>query len=172
MRWLLLTIAFIVVPLAELWVILTVGSEIGVGPTILLLLADSMIGALLLRSQGRRAARRFTAALREGRLPDREIADGLLIVVGGALLLTPGFLTDLLGLLLLVPASRAVARRLLQRSLARRLRAGLAGAGPRGFGAASGFPRRPLRDYDVDGSVGSESPPPPRPAAARAQLDR
>jgi Protein affecting phage T7 exclusion by the F plasmid len=91
MRWVLVVAAFIVVPLAELWAILSVGDAIGVLPTIAILLVDSILGSLLLRSQGRGAWRRFVEALQTGRVPSRELADGLLIVVGGALLLTPGF---------------------------------------------------------------------------------
>jgi len=89
MRWVLVVAAFIVVPLAELWAILSVGDAIGVLPTIAILLVDSILGGLLLRSQGRGAWRRFVEALQTGRVPSRELADGLLIVVGGALLLTP-----------------------------------------------------------------------------------
>nr|MBA3422699.1 FxsA family protein [Thermoleophilaceae bacterium] len=121
MRWLLVLVAFVIVPLAELWAILSVGDAIGVLPTILILLADSVLGALLLRSQGRGAWRRFVEALQLARVPSREIADGLLILVGAALLLTPGFLTDAVGVLLLVPPSRALVRRGLERAIARRM---------------------------------------------------
>jgi UPF0716 protein FxsA len=84
-------------------------------------------------------------------MPSRELADGLLIVVGGALLLTPGFLTDVFGVGLLAPPSRALARRGLERAIARRLTAGLAGAG-----AAPGAGRRgsgAARGYDVEGTA-------------------
>jgi len=151
MRWVLLVAVFILVPLLELWAILRVGDAIGVLPTVAILLADSILGSLLLRSQGRGAWRRFVEALRTARVPSRELADGLLIVVGAALLLTPGFISDLAGLFLLIPASRAVARRGLERTIARRLRAGLAGtvrdtrAGPDAW--------RPRADYDVEGTA-------------------
>jgi UPF0716 protein FxsA len=121
MRWLLVVAAFVVVPLAELWAILEVGRAIGVGPTVLVLLADSVLGAVLLRSQGRRAWARFLDALRAVRVPSREVADGILILVGGALLLTPGFLTDVVGLILLIPPTRALVRRALVRRLGRRV---------------------------------------------------
>ena len=151
MRWLLVVAAFIVVPLAELWAILSVGDAIGVLPTILILLADSILGSLLLRWQGRGAWRRFVDALRTARMPSRELADGLLIVVGAALLLTPGFLTDVAGLLLLIPPTRALARRGLERGIARRLSAGLADAArdPR---AGPGARRRGTA-YDVEGTA-------------------
>jgi len=110
----LLVALFIVVPIVELWVIIEIGSLIGVLPTIALLLADALLGSLLLRHQGRGAWRRFNAALAERRFPGREVADGLLIAIGGTLLLTPGFVTDVFGVVLLVPPTRAIVRRLLR----------------------------------------------------------
>ena len=102
---------FIVVPLAELYVILKVGDAIGAVPTILLLAADSIIGALLLRAQGRSVWARFNVAVTAGRMPHREVVDGVLVIFGGAFLITPGFLTDILGLVLADPAhARARAR--------------------------------------------------------------
>jgi len=155
-RWALVVAAFIVVPLGELWAILAVGDAIGVVPTILILLVDSVLGGLLLRAQGRGAWRRFVEALRSGRVPSRELADGLLIVVGGALLLTPGFLTDVAGLALLIPPTRALARRGLERGIARRLSAGMAGAGsdgPEPRGGSRPPRRRPGAGYDVEGTA-------------------
>jgi UPF0716 protein FxsA len=111
---------FIVVPLAELYVILKVGDAIGVVWTILLLAADSLLGSILLRSQGRTVWRRFNEALSSGRMPHREVVDGVLVIFGGAFLITPGFLTDIVGLSLLLPPSRAVVRRVLMRRLGRR----------------------------------------------------
>ena len=154
MRWLLVVVAFVVVPLAELWAILSVGDAIGVLPTILILLADSVLGALLLRAQGRGAWRRFVEALRFARVPNRELADGLLIVVGGALLLTPGFLTDAVGLLLLLPPSRALVRRGLERAVARRMAIGRAGgAAWRPPGPRSGRSQAAGKAFDVDGQA-------------------
>jgi len=106
-----LAILFIVVPLAELAVIITVGKSIGVLTTLLLLLAFSLSGAWLAKREGLAAWRRLQFALAEGRVPGREVADGAIILLAGALLLTPGFLTDLVGLLLLVPLTRRLARR-------------------------------------------------------------
>src|ERR687886_2066974 len=100
---LLLIVLFIVVPIAELAVIIQVGQLIGVWWTIALLLADSVLGSMLMRSQGRAAWRRFNAALAEGRPPAREVLDGVLVIFGGALLLTPGFITDLFGVTFLLP---------------------------------------------------------------------
>src|SRR3954467_13343711 len=93
-----LVLLFIVVPLAELFVIIQVGDLIGVWWTIALLLADSLLGSLLMRSQGRAAWRRFNEAVERSRVPAREVLDGVLVIFGGALLLTPGFITDVFGL--------------------------------------------------------------------------
>jgi UPF0716 protein FxsA len=116
-----LVLLFIVVPIAELYVILQVGQAIGVLPTIGVLIADSVLGSVLMRSQGRAVWRRFNEALAAGRPPAREVADGALVIFGGALLLTPGFVTDVGGLLLLLPPTRAVVRRALVRRLAGRV---------------------------------------------------
>src|SRR3954465_10079794 len=106
---------FIVVPLAELYVILKVGDAIGAVWTILLLAADSVLGSLLLRAQGRSVWRRFNSALAEGKMPHREVIDGVLVIFGGAFLITPGFITDIVGVLLLVPPTRSVIRGLVAR---------------------------------------------------------
>lgn len=111
----LLVLLFIVVPIAELYVIIQIGGAIGVLPTIGLLILDSVLGAALMRAQGRAAWRRFNGALAEGRVPGREVIDGALVIFGGALLLTPGFLTDALGLILLLPPTRALVRGVLVR---------------------------------------------------------
>ena len=105
-----LVLLFIVVPIAELAVIIQVGQEIGVGWTIAILIADSILGSMLMRAQGRAAWRRFNEAMQAGRVPAREVLDGALVMFGGALLLTPGFITDILGFLLLIPPTRAVVR--------------------------------------------------------------
>jgi UPF0716 protein FxsA len=101
-----LLILFIAVPIAELYVIIQVGGAIGVLPTLAILIADSIIGTLLLRHQGRAAWARFRAALDESRLPHREVFDGAMVILGGALLLTPGFITDIFGIILLIPPTR------------------------------------------------------------------
>src|ERR671927_1699726 len=116
----LVLLLFIVVPIAEIAVIIQVGEAIGVWWTIALLIADSVLGSVLMRSQGRAAWRRLGEAVRAGRPPAREVLDGALVVFGGALLLTPGFISDVLGAVLLVPPTRAVVRRVLSRRLGRR----------------------------------------------------
>lgn len=120
----LLVLAFLAVPLLEIYVIIQVGQVIGAGWTLLLLVADSALGAWLLRREGSRAWRALVAATRSGRMPDRELADAALVLVGGTLLLTPGFVTDLVGFWFLLPQGRPLTRRILTRMLARRLLAG------------------------------------------------
>ncbi len=118
---LLLIVLFIVVPIAELALLIQVGSWIGVWWTVALLVADSVLGAYLMRSQGRAVWRRFNAAIGEGRAPTREVLDGVLVIFGGALLLTPGFITDIFGFLFLFPPTRVLVRRLLVRRAALRV---------------------------------------------------
>jgi UPF0716 protein FxsA len=141
-----LLLIFIVVPIAELYVIIQVGQAIGALPTIAILVADSILGSVLLRSQGRSAWQRFNAAVAEGRAPTREVLDGVLVIFGGAFLITPGFLTDIIGLLLLLPPTRAAFRGLLVRRMRSRFFVAVAGNGmPRGD--------RARKDYDVDGTA-------------------
>jgi UPF0716 protein FxsA len=145
----LLLLLFIVVPLVELYVIIQVGQAIGPLPTIGLLLLDSILGSVLLRSQGRGAWLRFNQAIAMGRVPTREVADGVMIIFGGALLLTPGFVTDILGALFLLPPTRAILRRLLRRAAARRfIVAAPFGAMRRGASGRGG-----PRAWDVEGSA-------------------
>jgi UPF0716 protein FxsA len=133
----ILIVLFILVPIAEIYLIIQIGQEIGAGWTVVLLIADSIIGARLLSWQGRSAWRAFQDALAAGRIPHREIIDGVMIVVGGAFLLTPGFITDVFGLLLLLPPTRALIRRAVVASIVRRgavtrMVFFAAGRGPRG----------------------------------------
>ncbi|MFI7127007.1 FxsA family protein [Nonomuraea sp. NPDC050153] len=109
---LLLFLAFLVVPVLEIWLLIQVGSVIGGPATVALLIADSLLGAWLVRREGRRAWRALQEALGSGRMPDRELADGGLVLVGGALLLTPGFFTDVLGFVCILPFTRPLMRRL------------------------------------------------------------
>jgi UPF0716 protein FxsA len=153
---LLLIVVFIVVPIAELYVIIQVGQLIGIVPTLLLLLADAVLGSMLLKHQGQTAWRRFNEALAARRFPGREVADGALIIVGGTLLLTPGFLTDVFGLFLLLPPTRAISRRILKRFTIGRFTA-VGAFGP--FGPSSGGADPPSsRDYDFEGNA-EEVPP-------------
>lgn len=173
-----LVVAFLVVPIVELYVIVQVGHLLGVLPTLGLLLAVSVLGAALVRREGLRTWRALTAALAAGRMPAREVADGGLLLLGGALLLTPGFVTDAVGALLVLPLTRAVARRAVtgwvgRRVLGRRLgrtgahwggRAGTVGpdAGGRGAGRAGpvgpGVPGNGVIEGEVVDSPHPEDP--------------
>jgi len=163
----LLLVLFIVLPILELYVIIQVGGEIGVPATLLILLLDGILGAALARSQGRVAWRRFNEATAAGRIPAQEVFDGAAIIVGGAFLLAPGFITDVIGLSLLIPPTRALYRRFLMRGARMFGPARTAlffydrrpGAGaPRGGSSASPKAPRPSprpvrRGYDVEGSA-------------------
>lgn len=146
---LLLILVFIVLPIAELYVILQVGDAIGAVPTILLLVADSLLGSLLLRSQGRSVWRQFNQALTEGRMPHRELFDGVAVIFGGAFLITPGFLTDVIGLALLIPPTRALLRRFASGWLGRRF--GISAV--MGAAGAAGRAARGRRADPADGTV-------------------
>ena len=118
--WLLL-ILFIGVPLVEIYVIIQVGQAIGPWWTILLLVLDSIFGSWLIRHEGSRAWEALRQALDSGRMPAKELADGALILIGGTLMLAPGFVTDAFGVLLILPVTRPLFRRLLTRVVANRL---------------------------------------------------
>ena len=126
----LLVVIFIGVPIAELYLIYKVGDTIGILPTLLLLAADSVLGSLLLRSQGRSVWRRFNETMAAGRVPHKELQHGVAVIFGGAFLITPGFLTDVVGLLLLLPPTRVVILRFLTRVISRRMTARIVTAEP------------------------------------------
>ncbi len=107
---LVLVLLFIVVPVVELWLILQIGDAIGVWPTIFLLIFDSLVGAWLVKSQGGQVWRRFRETSGAGRVPANEAVDGFLVILGGTLLLVPGFLTDLVGIFLVIPPTRQLLR--------------------------------------------------------------
>lgn len=150
---LLLILLFIALPLLELFVIVQVGQAIGALATFGLLVLGMVLGALLLRSQGRLAWRRFRTALSAGRVPAAEAIDGTLVVMGASLLIVPGFISDALGLLLLLPPTRFVARRFLLGGVRARVLMSVADAGT---GAASR--RRARQDYDVDSTAHDVDP--------------
>ena len=103
-RWLL--VAFLIVPIVEIAVIIQVGQLIGVWPTVLLLVVESALGAWLVRREGRRAWASLRAVFDEGRSPDVALTDAALVLVGGTLLLTPGFVTDVVGFACILPVTR------------------------------------------------------------------
>lgn len=103
-----LFLLFIVVPIAELAVIIQVGQSLGVLSTLLLLVAVSVVGAWMVRFQGVTVLMRARAKLAQGEMPEDELISGIAILCAGALMLTPGFITDSVGLALLIPPIRAV----------------------------------------------------------------
>ena len=148
--WVLLVL-FVVVPLVEIYVIIKVGQVIGAWPTVLLLVLDSILGSWLIKREGSRAFRALRDALDSGRMPAKELADGALILIGGTLMLAPGFVTDGFGILMILPFTRPFFRRALTRLVSSRLEV-LGPNGPLGPGGA-GFPgsgeaRRPGTDPD------------------------
>jgi UPF0716 protein FxsA len=138
----MLVLLFLILwPVAELFVAIKVAEAIGVLLTVVLLIASWPLGVSLLRAEGRVAWRRLSAAVAAGRPPAREVLNGALVVVGGVLLIVPGFITDVFGLLLLLPPTRRLARAAIMRNLGSRL-----------VVRASRFGGRPA-SYDVDSTA-------------------
>ena len=135
--WWLLALVFVVLPVVEIYVIIQIGQAIGAWWTVLLLVADGILGSWLMKHEGGRAWAALREALDDRRMPARELADAALILVGGTLLLTPGFVSDVVGLFCVLPFTRPVARLALTRFLTRKF---LTGPGP---GSAGGDQRRP-----------------------------
>jgi UPF0716 protein FxsA len=162
----IILLAFIVVPIIELYVIIKVGESIGVLWTVALLFADSILGGILMRSQGRAVWGRFTEALAAGRMPAREVLDGAFVIFGGAFLLTPGFISDIFGVLLLVPPTRAVIRNTVLRRFSARFAGAVQaqqfararwGTPARPGGVRPGGPGGP--GYDMEGTAREADPP-------------
>jgi UPF0716 protein FxsA len=158
----LLALLFLVAPIVELAVIVQVAGTVGVLNTIALLVAVSILGGWLAKREGLVTLRRIQVALDRGRIPSREVADGALILMAGALMIAPGFISDAVALLLLFPPTRAFFRRVLMRTLAERGRARLTVIGPRN--PTRGWRPSPEDVWDVDSW---EDPPRPR---ARGEL--
>ncbi|KQT94662.1 hypothetical protein ASG49_07445 [Marmoricola sp. Leaf446] len=134
--WWLLGVAFVVVPLVEIWTIIQVGQVIGAWWTLGLLVLSGVVGSWLVKREGARTMRAFRDALSAGRMPHRELADGILILVGGTLMLTPGFVSDVLGILMILPLTRPLGRTVLAGAISRRL---VASGGPGLTGGGAGF---------------------------------
>jgi UPF0716 protein FxsA len=137
----LIALLLILWPLAELYVVIKVAEAIGVLYAIILLVLSWPLGTCVVRAEGRGAGRRLSAAVAAGRSPGREVLDGALILIGGALLIVPGFITDLLGAVALLPPTRALVRRQLARNLHSRLVRGATRFG------------RTAEPYDVDSTA-------------------
>jgi UPF0716 protein FxsA len=170
MGW-FLVVAFLVVPVVEIYVIVQVGQQIGALPTVLLLIFESALGAWIVRREGSRAWRALQTAATSGQLPSRELADAGLVLIGGTLLLTPGFVTDVVGFFFVLPPTRPLARRLLLGFVARRATVAVTRFGPTGPGGGPAYgpgrgsgrvvPGEVVRDEPVDRSPGGPDEEPP-----------
>jgi UPF0716 protein FxsA len=151
--WWVLALLFVVLPVVEIYVLIRIGQTIGAWWTVLLLIGDGVLGSWLMKHQGSRAWAALTTALRSGRMPAKELADAGLILVGGTLLLTPGFVSDVVGLFCVLPFTRPVARLALTRFLTRKFLVG-PGRGPGGADQRRpGAQQRPGSDGVVRGEV-------------------
>jgi UPF0716 protein FxsA len=144
----------IAVPLVEIYVVIQIGKAIGVIPTLALMVLDAMLGTWLMRSQSRAVWRRARQALSSGRAPAREVLDGALIIAGGALLIAPGFLTDVLGAALLIPPTRTLIGRLIVRRFTRQIPGMESFTRSRRQSTGS----QAQHDYDVEGSASEVDP--------------
>lgn len=147
-------ILFLVIPIIEIFFLIKVGEVIGAFPTIILVVLTAVIGAGLLRQQGLSTLARFQKNLSTGKIPAQEMVEGILLAVGGALLMTPGFVTDTMGFLCLLPFSRKfIAGNIIKRSTAK-FTAGMSGgfsSGAGGFtGESGGFYHESHRETESD----------------------
>ncbi len=141
----MLLLLFIIVPIVELAIIIQVGSQVGVLLTVVLLIAVSVVGAWLVKLEGLGVLRRIQQQLVAGQMPTTELVNGGMILFAGALMLTPGFLTDAVGLGLLLPPVRAVVRPLLTRRFSGRIQ---------GFTVGGSAPGQPTQDrQDLPGGT-------------------
>ncbi|MEX2465797.1 MAG: FxsA family protein [Gemmatimonadota bacterium] len=154
-----LFVLFVLVPVLELALLIQLGRVLGLLPTVGLVLLTGALGAWLARAEGVRVFFRFQSELASGRLPHQSLFDGICVLVGGALLLTPGVLTDLVGFALLLPPSRRWLQKRMRRSLESRIQEGSIRVVT--FGAGSGF----------GGFAGTEGPPSGEPEAGPEELD-
>ncbi len=157
-----LLLLFLVVPLIELFIIIQVSGSLGVLETVAILILVSVVGAWLVRREGTSVLRRVQEQLNAGKMPTNELIDGAMIVGGGALMLTPGFLTDGIGVALLLPPVRAVLRPFLAKAVQKRVKVvnpfgGVGSTNPfgappgnsrGGFGFGTRKPRGPVHDAD------------------------
>jgi len=160
--FMILLALFIVLPLLELWMIIEVSSRIGAGYTIAALILISVAGAALARQQGYRVIARVQAEVQSGRMPGDSLVDGAIILTGALLLLTPGFLTDIVGLILLLPLTRkpirSFAKRYLRKAVERRAvftwMPGGRGGPNDGYGGPGGRPGGHATNGSTDGEPG------------------
>ncbi len=152
-RWLLLALVVgcILISVAEVWLLTVVGRAIGLVPTVILLLVEAIAGAILTRHEGRKSWSALVAAYRAGRMPTGQLADAALVLVGGIMLILPGFLTDIAGLMFLLPPTRRLVRTALGWAVATQV-------------AKSGFRSTQANPSPgtVPGTVVNDQPEPPR----------
>jgi UPF0716 protein FxsA len=150
MPW-FIALALLVVPIVEIFVIIQIGQVIGGWPTVALLIVESALGAWLIKREGRRAWNALRTALDTGKMPGRELADGALVLIGGTLLLTPGFVTDIFGFFFVLPFTRPLARRAMTAFFGRRLSTQLGNINPTTFipGATTPTRKPPTSSDDV-----------------------
>lgn len=138
-----LFLLFTLLPLVDLWVLLAIGRAVGFWPTVALVIATGFIGAWLAKREGRRVVDGWRRALRDGRVPEEGVLSGALVLAGGVLLVSPGVITDVLGLLFLFPPTRRLATAAIRRYFAAKVRSGQVrvvtfGHGPWPHGRAPG----------------------------------
>lgn len=154
-----LILLFVLLPLVELFLLIRIGQLIGPVPTIALCVVTGIVGATLTRRTGRSILQRMQGEMAQGRVPARELVEGLMVLVSGVVLLTPGVLTDLAGFLLLIgPVRRRVAGVLIHIFRGRVQVGGFGPGGFAGFGGPGGFGGPESRD---GGFEGREDPPSP-----------
>ncbi len=155
-----LFLAFTVIPVVELYLLISVGRQVGALPTVAFVVGTGLLGAVLARREGLRVLRSWTEATARGRLPEDGILSGALVLVGAVLLISPGVLTDVTGLFLLVPPTRRWVAARLRRALERRMKAGtlrVTGFRVGGFHEAPG-PRSPRQPGEADAEFSEENP--------------
>ncbi len=151
LRWVFL--ALLVVPIVEIAAIIAVGRVIGGWQTLLLLVLESLLGAWIVKREGSRTWTALQDALRSGRMPSRQLSDAALVLIGGTLLLTPGFVTDIFGFFFILPLTRPIARVWLEAAVARRLLGPMGEWPGPGSGGPSDAPPRTRRPDVVEGEV-------------------
>ncbi|NLV57069.1 MAG: FxsA family protein [Acidimicrobiales bacterium] len=157
MLWIVLLL--VVAPIVELWVIIQTAQVIGGWPTLALVIVMGVVGGWLMKREGRSVLRRIDERLKANQLPTRELADGFLLLVAGMLMLTPGFVGDVIGLLLVLPPTRAVARAALLKRFSARMGSGLSWLTITDLGGGATRVRRGGAVYDT---TASERPGEPR----------
>ena len=153
----ILLLLFIFVPIIEIGLFIQVGGFLGFWPTIALVLITAFVGASLVRSQGIQTLMSVQGRLQQGEMPAQQILEGVMLAVAGVLLLTPGFMTDALGMLVLLPAPRAmIAKKMMEKMVVSNMSGGFHAGGQAGFGQ-SPFGQDPFNrdpsDQSKDGNT-------------------